>query len=499
MMAELVQHLWQSTLFAAATALVAVWLRGHRARVRYSVWLAASLKLLAPFVVLVSLGAKLGWQVPPGSAGLMAQGVGQAFALNWSAAPPAVRGAVAAGGGSGIGWLLAAFWVGGSALILGRWILQWLRVATIVRGATPMSVRDGIGIAVSDTLLEPGVFGVWRPSIVLPKGVAERLNRSELDAVIAHEICHVRRHDNLAAVVHMVVEVLFWFHPLVWWLGARLVEERERACDEAVLELGGEPQVYAESIVKVCQFYLESPLACVAGVTGSDLKRRMERIMSKKIGSNLTTWRKAMLAGLGAAAVLAPIAVGLMNAPVGRAQSGEGVTGRWAGKAIATSPDGHTEAILLNLKQTGSSVTGAVVGGKSEVPISNGHLEGDQISLEVGPQARFELRLANGHLAGDVTIQAKDGSGSLKLKADLTRAEVVTPDRLGGTWMGSFIMAIPTGRRGHRPFCISSRFRASSNPTCCRHAAGGFEGGELGRMGRTMMPPCDPGNVRKLA
>jgi beta-lactamase regulating signal transducer with metallopeptidase domain len=92
---------------------------------------------------------------------------------------------------------LAAVWIGGSALILGRWILKWRRIAALVHEATPLSVRDGIGVAVSDTLLEPGVFGIWRPVIVLPMGVAERLTHGELDAVIAHEVCHARRHDNL--------------------------------------------------------------------------------------------------------------------------------------------------------------------------------------------------------------------------------------------------------------------------------------------------------------
>jgi len=57
-----------------------------------------------------------------------------------------------------------------------------------------------------------------------------------------HEVQHVRRRDNLAAAMHLVVEAIFWFHPLVWWLGARLVEERERACDEEVLRLGNQPE-----------------------------------------------------------------------------------------------------------------------------------------------------------------------------------------------------------------------------------------------------------------
>lgn len=76
----------------------------------------------------------------------------------------------------------------------------------------------------------------------------------QVEAILAHELCHVRRRDNLAVALQMVVEALFWFHPLVWWLEQRLVDERERACDEEVIRLGSEPQSYAESILKTCEF-----------------------------------------------------------------------------------------------------------------------------------------------------------------------------------------------------------------------------------------------------
>ena len=118
-----------------------------------------------------------------------------------------------------------------------------------------------------------GVFGILSPVLLWPRRIAERLGDEQVEAILAHELSHVRRRDNLAAALHMIVQALFWFHPLVWWLGARLVDERERACDEEVIRLGSEPQVYAESILKTCEFYVESRLACVAGVTGSDLKQ----------------------------------------------------------------------------------------------------------------------------------------------------------------------------------------------------------------------------------
>ncbi len=96
------------------------------------------------------------------------------------------------------------------------------------------------------------VRGLPGPVLLLPKGITERLTPAQLCSIVAHEMCHVRRRDNLATAGHMIVEAVFWFHPLVWWLGARLVEERERACDEEVVEAGRDAQTYAESISSRC-------------------------------------------------------------------------------------------------------------------------------------------------------------------------------------------------------------------------------------------------------
>jgi bla regulator protein blaR1 len=172
-------------------------------------------------------------------------------------------------------------------------------------------------------LVEPGVFGVFRPVLLLPAGIAKRLSQSQLAAILAHEFCHVRRRDNLTAAIHMAVQAAFWFHPLVWWLGARLVDERECACDEEVLRLGNTPQVYAEGILNVCKLYLESPLACVPGVTGANLKRRIETIMKNRIGRELGLGSKFLLAIAALLAVVGPLAVGVLDGSVLRGQSGK--------------------------------------------------------------------------------------------------------------------------------------------------------------------------------
>ena len=106
------------------------------------------------------------------------------------------------------------------------------------------------GIDVRSTLgvMEPGVVGLWRPVLLVPSGIEDDLTPRQLTAVLTHELCHVRRRDNVTAAVHMIAEAMFWFYPPVWWIGSRLVDERERACDEEVLRRCGEPQTYAEGI-----------------------------------------------------------------------------------------------------------------------------------------------------------------------------------------------------------------------------------------------------------
>jgi hypothetical protein len=114
---------------------------------------------------------------------------------------------------------------------------------------------------------------------------------------------------------------IFWFHPLVRGIGKRLVEERERARDEEVLRAVGEPEIYAEGILAVCKFYLESPLVSVSGVTGSNLKRRIEAIVANRPAVRLSLVKRLLLAAAAIGAAAAPVAVGMLNTPPIRAQS----------------------------------------------------------------------------------------------------------------------------------------------------------------------------------
>jgi bla regulator protein BlaR1 len=108
---------------------------------------------------------------------------------------------------------------------------------------------------------------------------------------------------------------VFWFHPLVWWIGKRMAVERERACDEEVLRLGTEPRVYAEAILHVCALCVRSPLVCVSGMTGADLKQRIEAIVARRGVAELSFARKAGLACAGLASLALPVWIGALHAP----------------------------------------------------------------------------------------------------------------------------------------------------------------------------------------
>jgi bla regulator protein blaR1 len=320
MIGEWTNHLWQSTLFAVTAGLLTAVFRKNRAKVRYWLWLTASFKFLIPLSLLMSLGSHLEWapaakKIAPRAVSVTMVQITQPFPDTWSFAPPTP------GATHWVPIAILGVWACGFVAIALIRLRGWLRIRAAVRSSTLLKLPIGIEVRSSPGLLEPGVVGLLRPILLLPAGIVERLTPRQLEAVLAHELCHVRRRDNLSAAIHMIVEALFWFHPLVWWIGARLMEERERACDEEVLLLGGEPQVYAEAILNVCKYYLESPLVCVSGITGASLKKRIAAIMAQHIAQDLSFTKKLLLAVGGIAAVFAPITIGLLNAPVSRAQS----------------------------------------------------------------------------------------------------------------------------------------------------------------------------------
>jgi beta-lactamase regulating signal transducer with metallopeptidase domain len=321
-LSALANHLWQSTLFAGVAGLLTLGFRRNRAAVRYGLWLAASLKFLIPFSILVGVGHQLKWSLPAEIAKPQVISVVGQISRPFSTANPdfiqdfaqSTPAPEASPGSSRLPAVLLYLWLGGSGFVLFVWLRDWLRVRKTLGAASPLPLNASVAAMSSRSALEPGVVGIFRPVLLLPEGIHERLTADQLKAILVHEQCHVRRRDNLAAAAHMIVETLFWFHPLVWWIERRLVDERERACDEEVLRVTGEPQTYAEGILSVCKFYKESALICVSGVTGSNLKTRIEEIMTNRITRKLGPARALLLIAAGLMVIVVPVAFGMVHA-----------------------------------------------------------------------------------------------------------------------------------------------------------------------------------------
>jgi uncharacterized protein (TIGR03435 family) len=162
-------------------------------------------------------------------------------------------------------------------------------------------------------LVEPGVVGIFRPVLLLPGGITDRLTVDQLKAIFLHEMCHVRWRDNLTAALHLAVETVFWFYPLVRWIRKPLIDERERACDEEVLRVIDEPGVYAQGILNICRFYHEPPAFCASGVTGSNLRNRIEAIMRNDKAVSLNGRRKLLLGLIAVVMIAGPILAGAMG------------------------------------------------------------------------------------------------------------------------------------------------------------------------------------------
>jgi bla regulator protein blaR1 len=311
----MMNHLWQSTVFALAAALLTLAFRGNRAQVRYWIWLSASVKFLVPFTLLIGLGSQI--ERAP-----MARPVASpAVAVTMiEITEPFAPDAPARATRDWVSIAMPGAWACGFCAIVFVRMRGWLRVRAAVRTSERWEIPAPIEVRSTTAMLEPGVVGIAHPVLLVPRDIMSRMTGPQFDAVIAHEMCHVRRRDNLFASIHMIVEAVFWFHPLVWWIGSRLVDERERACDEEVVRTGNEPQTYAAAILDVCKSYAESPLHCVSGVTGSDLKKRIQTILSGRIARDLSLAKKTALTIGVIAAVTLPLTVGIMNAPLVRAQ-----------------------------------------------------------------------------------------------------------------------------------------------------------------------------------
>ncbi|MFT4114900.1 M56 family metallopeptidase [Silvibacterium sp.] len=315
----LVNHLLQTTAVFFLVWVLTAMLQRHRAALRFRLWMAASLKFLVPFSLLIAAGQHLR---PEAAQPVETRAVGHLVtqAVQPYAGPVLPSQMLApvryekrntkvymAEG-------MVVLWMLGACAVFGLWLRNWMIGAGIARRAAPWMTMEGLAVRKTRGVLEPCVFGLIRPVLLMPEDLPARLTAQEIDAIVAHELCHVRRRDNLTAALHAAVTALFWFHPAVWFVRARLLDERERACDEGVVVAGNDRELYAQSILNVCRMYAEAPADAMAGVTGGELTQRIVRIMTEAASMRLSGRRKMLLASAAALLCGLPLAAGVLGA-----------------------------------------------------------------------------------------------------------------------------------------------------------------------------------------
>jgi TonB family protein len=292
-------HLWQTTIFALIVLVAAMVIRRGSARWRHAFCLLASTKFIIPAAFFIFLVQETGIQSLP-IFRLIQPGEQNALSL---VTEPAVTFAstyevtVFTDSTSGIYLALTTVWLIGTTSIALLWLIRRRRFRhslrpgltnrdgrewrALERARESLGMKREVGLMISTHRIEPGVWRVWRPIIILPGSMTTLLDDCELEAILLHELIHIKRHDNLIGNFQLALCASLWFHPLVWFIARKLFDEREQACDERVMEICNAPEAYASSILKVVRFCFGWRVAGVAGAaSGTNLRRRIENIMN---------------------------------------------------------------------------------------------------------------------------------------------------------------------------------------------------------------------------
>jgi beta-lactamase regulating signal transducer with metallopeptidase domain/cytochrome c-type biogenesis protein CcmH/NrfG len=304
----MIAHLAASTAVAVVAIVATQLLRGQRAAWRHAILFVALLRFAVPTGWLKDIGRRAVRVAPAKLSG-----------FEWMLRGPWLSSGMVTRSPAGPRY--EYIWYAGVAVCLVMWTRRTLRRIPAVRAASDAEsvifARAARGADIELRIVAgestPGAWGWLRPVVLIPDGLSEQLTGAELEAVLAHEVAHLRRMDNLvAAVSHAIVSVL-WFHPLVWWIERRMLAEREKACDEFVLAEGTNPRDYAAGILKVCRMSF-SGAAGYAGINGSNLENRMEHIMSVDLNRTGSRAARALLGAIMTAAALVPVAGGYLQA-----------------------------------------------------------------------------------------------------------------------------------------------------------------------------------------
>ena len=320
----LVQFVWQGLLVSILVAAAGFLLRKSDPRIRYFLYCVSLFALaVLPIMTAAALYDPLAGNVATGPADITltiravwngSVSPGALFLRHWlDESQPAFDSAFQP-------WILR-IWIIGVAFFSLR--LAWLasRVATLRRSGGPatglilavtaalsrrMGMRRAVRVLVSAIPDGPSVVGWFRPVILLPAATIFNLPADQLEAILAHEIAHLRRYDDIVNIAQSVIETLLFYHPAVWWISNRIRHERELCCDDLAVRASGNALCYARALTALERLRVNPPGLALPALGHSPLEHRIRRI----VGADTEDYLPKSLPGMLALALaLACIAI----------------------------------------------------------------------------------------------------------------------------------------------------------------------------------------------
>jgi uncharacterized protein (TIGR03435 family) len=311
----LVHFLWQGSLIACLYLIARVrFRRVEAARVRYLLSCAAlAATIAAPAITLVCAGPK-----NPAPTVTFTRGMfvvrpveGQHEAAPFESLPVAAPFTIPSEN-SGVAVLIAAIWLAGASLFSTRLIGACIVVARMrsTRVAPPPSewqraldtllvrlrISKPVKLLISGWVQTPTVAGWLKPTILLPAAEISGLKPQHVQALLAHELAHIRRRDYVVNVLQRVAETLLFYHPAVWWLSAQIGAEREACCDDMAVALTGDTLTYVSALASL-ESHRPEHLAHSLAANGGSLKHRIARLLGKSLVSTIGLRGIGLLAG----------------------------------------------------------------------------------------------------------------------------------------------------------------------------------------------------------
>jgi beta-lactamase regulating signal transducer with metallopeptidase domain len=227
-------------------------------------------------------------------------------------------------------WAFLSVWIPVAVAALARLAAGLWQIAQIRRGCIEISpasldpqlrqlfeqTKMPVRLLVSDKVRVPAALGFMNPAIVLPAWTLHEFTPADLQPILIHELAHLRRYDGWTNLLQKAARALFFFHPAVWWIDARLSLEREMACDDAVLNVTGNPRAYAGSLISLLEKGVERrrwAMAQAAVARAREASHRIGRILRVATSATKGSATTGIAAhALGLAAALSIVCAGMV-------------------------------------------------------------------------------------------------------------------------------------------------------------------------------------------